>query len=101
IYQERYMGRPENNPQGYIDGSPITFAHQLKGDLLLVYGTGDDNTHYQNCEALVDELVAHNKHFSLMAYPNRTHSMGEGRNTRRHYQETLTRFLMEKMPPNK
>ncbi len=101
IYQERYMDRPENNPQGYIDGSPITYAHQLKGDLLLVYGTGDDNTHYQNCEALVDELVAHNKHFSLMAYPNRTHSMSEGRNTRRHYQETLTRFLMEKMPPNK
>ena len=100
IYQERYMGLPENNPEGYIDGSPITYAHQLKGDLLLVYGTGDDNTHYQNCEALVDELVAHGKHFALMAYPNRTHSLSEGRNTRRHYYETLTRFLTEKMPAN-
>ena len=100
IYQERYMGLPKDNPEGYINGSPITFAHQLQGDLLLIYGTGDDNTHYQNCEALIDELVAHNKQFSLMVYPNRTHSLREGRNTRRHYYETLFRFLKENVPPN-
>lgn len=99
IYQERYMGLPQDNPEGYIDGSPITHAHRLQGDLLLVYGTGDDNTHYQNCEALVDELIAHGKHFSMMAYPNRTHAMSEGRNTRLHYYQTLARFLIGNMPP--
>jgi dipeptidyl-peptidase-4 len=98
IYQERYMGLPKDNPEGYLKGSPITYAHQLKGDLLLVYGTGDDNTHYQNCEALVDELVAHDKPFSLMVYPNRSHGLPEGRNTRRHYYGTLTRYLREKLP---
>jgi dipeptidyl-peptidase-4 len=93
IYQERYMGLPEDNEDGFRDGSPINFAHQLEGDLLLVYGTGDDNCHYQNCEVLINKLIEHNKLFSLMTYPNRTHSIKEGENTRRHLFETLTRFL--------
>ena len=99
IYQERYMGLPQDNEEGYKNGSPITFAHQLKGHLLLVYGTGDDNCHYQNCAALVDELVRHNKQFSMIAYPNRSHSLKEGENTRRHLYELLTRYLIENLPP--
>ena len=99
IYQERYMGLPEDNEEGYREGSPITHAAHLKGNLLLVYGTGDDNCHYQNCEALVDELVAQGKPFSLMAYPNRTHSLREGRNTQRHLYGLLTRYLEEHLPP--
>jgi dipeptidyl-peptidase-4 len=99
IYQERYMGLPADNEAGYRDGSPISFAQRLQGRLLLVYGTGDDNCHYQNCEALVNELVKHNKPFSLMVYPNRTHSIREGDNTRRHLYETLTRYLHENLPP--
>ncbi len=61
IYQERYMGLPDDNADGYRNGSPITFAKDLKGNLLIVHGTGDDNVHYQGFELLVNELVAHNK----------------------------------------
>jgi dipeptidyl-peptidase-4 len=99
IYQERYMGLPDDNEDGFKNGSPITFANQLKGNLLLVHGTGDDNCHYQSCEALVNELIKHNKHFSMMSYPNRTHSIKEGENTRRHLYELLTGYLKENLPP--
>ena len=58
IYQERYMGLPKDNPEGFTNGSPITFAKNLKGNLLIVHGTGDDNVHYQGFEMLVNELVA-------------------------------------------
>jgi dipeptidyl-peptidase-4 len=98
IYQERYMGLPGENPEGYRKGSPLTFAGQLEGDLLLVHGTGDDNVHYQGMEALIDELVAHGKPFSMMAYPNRTHSIREGPGTSRHLFELLTRYLLEHLP---
>jgi len=99
IYQERYMGLPDTNPEGFKLGSPITFAHRLKGHLLLVHGTGDDNVHYQNTEALVNELIAHNKPFSMMAYPNRSHGIREGKNTTRHLFELLTRYLKDHLPP--
>jgi dipeptidyl-peptidase 4 len=99
IYQERYMGLPADNKAGYEKGSPITFAHQLKGNLLLVHGTGDDNCHYQGCELLINELVKHNKQFSMMAYPNRSHGIYEGPNTQPHLFETLTRYLKENLPP--
>ncbi|MEM8710191.1 MAG: prolyl oligopeptidase family serine peptidase, partial [Planctomycetota bacterium] len=98
IYQERYMGLPIGNPEGFRDGSPITHAHRLEGNLLLVYGTGDDNCHYQNCEALVDELVRHDKQFDMQIYPNRTHSIREGENTRRHLFTRLTDYLTEHVP---
>jgi dipeptidyl-peptidase-4 len=98
IYQERYMGLPADNEAGFKNGSPITFAHQLKGNLLLVYGTGDDNCHYQNCEVLVNELIKHHKPFSQMPYPNRTHAIQEGDNTKRHLFETLTRYLEVNLP---
>lgn len=95
IYQERYMGLPTSNEQGFVDGSPITRAHRLKGNLLLVYGTGDDNCHYQNCEALVNELIRHDKQFDMQIYPNRSHSIHEGANTRRHLYTTMTNYLFE------
>ena len=98
IYQERYMGLPANNEAGFTNGSPVTFANQLKGNLLLVYGTGDDNCHYQNCEVLINELIKQNKQFSLMSYPNRTHAIREGDNTKRHLFETLTRYLQDNLP---
>ena len=98
IYQERYMGLPADNEAGFTNGSPITFAHQLEGNLLLLYGTGDDNCHYQNCELLVSELVRHNKHFHQMPYPNQSHAIREGTNVKRHLYETLTRYLADNLP---
>ena len=97
IYQERYMGLPQDNEEGFTQGSPITFAHQLQGKLMIVYGTGDDNCHFQNCQALINELVKHNKPFSMMSYPNRTHSIKEGEGTTLHLYETMTRYLRENL----
>ena len=99
IYQERYMGLPKDNEEGYKNGSPITLAHQLNGNLLIVHGTGDDNVHYQSFERLVNELIANNKFFSMMVYPNRTHGISEGKNTTLHLYETLTRFLNQNLLP--
>ncbi len=98
IYQERYMGLPADNPDGYRDGSPITFAGRLQGKLLLIHGTGDDNCHYQSCERLVDRLVAADKDFRLMAYPNRSHGIFEGENTSRHLYNLITRYFEENLP---
>jgi dipeptidyl-peptidase-4 len=99
IYQERYMGLPGDNVDGFTQGSPINFAHQLKGNLLVIHGTGDDNCHYQATEALINELIVHNKHFTMMAYPNRSHAISEGRNTTLHLRELMTRYLKENLPP--
>ena len=99
IYQERYMGLPQANPEGYKNGSPVTFAKDLKGKLLVVHGTGDDNVHYQGFELLVNELVAHNKAFTMMSYPNRSHGISEGAGTTIHLYTMFTRFLNENLPP--
>jgi len=99
IYQERYMGLPESNPDAFREGSPITYAANLEGNLLVVHGTGDDNVHYQGTERLINVLIENNKPFTMMAYPNRTHGISEGRNTTLHLRELLTRFLTTNMPP--
>jgi len=99
IYQERYMGLPADNVEGYTKGSPITFAKDLKGRLLVVHGTGDDNVHYQGFERLINELVANNKAFTMMAYPNRSHGISEGPGTTIHLYTLFTRFLNENLPP--
>jgi dipeptidyl-peptidase-4 len=98
VYQERYMGLPDDDAQGYHDGSPINFAQNLKGDLLIVQGTGDDNVHYANTEQLVDRLIAANKQFSMMAYPDRTHGISEKPNTRLHLFTMMTNYLHAHLP---
>jgi len=95
IYQERYMGLPKDNEEGFKNGSPITFASQLKGNLLIIHGTGDDNVHYQSFEKLVNELVSNRKRFTMMAYPNRSHGIFEGKNTTIHLYELMTGYLEE------
>lgn len=97
IYQERYMRTPALNPQGFHDGSPINFAKQLQGKLLVIHGTGDDNCHYQTVEKLINELVKHDKQFSLMAYPNRSHGIYEGANTTRHLRKLMTQYFLENL----
>ena len=92
-YQERYMGIPEETKQDFIDGSPLSQAKNLEGNLLVIHGTGDDNVHYQNAEALINELVKENKQFDLMIYPNRSHSIREGKNTTRHSRSIMSQRL--------
>ena len=99
IYQERYMGLPSENMEDFVEGSPITYAKNLEGDLLLVHGTGDDNVHYQNAETLINELIRHNKQFQVMPYPNRSHGIYEGENTTRHLYTLLTSYLMNHVTP--
>jgi dipeptidyl-peptidase-4 len=98
IYQERYCGLPQEHPEEWKQSSPITFANQLEGNLLLVHGTGDDNVHYQGTEMLVNALVAANKPFTIMPYPNRSHSINEGPGTTKHLYSLLTRYLHEHLP---
>lgn len=95
IYQERYLGLPSVDSAAYYDASAVNFARGLRGDLLVVHGTGDDNVHYQGTEQLVNALVAANKPFTMMAYPNRTHGIFEGPGTTVHLYNLLTRFLKE------
>jgi dipeptidyl-peptidase-4 len=93
VYTERFNGLPDQNKAGYDRGSPITYVNGLRGNLLLVHGSGDDNVHYQNTEILINALVAANKPFTLMEYPNRTHCICQGRNTQLHLFELITRYL--------
>jgi dipeptidyl-peptidase-4 len=99
IYQERYMGLPQENREDFINGSPVTYAKNLKGNLLYIHGTGDDNVHFSNAELLVNELVKYNKQFQYMAYPNRTHSISEGVGTFEHLSTLYTNYLRLHCPP--
>ncbi len=98
IYQERYMNTPQNNPDGYRKGSPISYVKGLKGNLLLIHGTGDDNVHYQNCEMLVNELIRNGKMFSQISYPMRSHGIYEGEGTTLHLRKTMAKYWLEHLP---
>ncbi len=100
IYQERYMGLPQENMEDFIKGSPLTYAKNLEGNLLIVHGTADDNVHYQSAELLINELIKQNKQFDMLSYPNRSHGIYEGENTRRHLYTLLTNYLLKHTPPN-
>jgi dipeptidyl-peptidase-4 len=99
IYQERYMGLPQENKEDFINGSPVTYAKNLKGNLLYIHGTGDDNVHFSNAEVLVNELIKYNKQFQYMPYPNRTHSISEGAGTFLHLSTLYTTYLKAHCPP--
>ncbi|MCF8273958.1 MAG: S9 family peptidase [Flavobacteriaceae bacterium] len=99
IYQERYMGLPQENLEDFVNGSPITYAKNLVGNLLYIHGTGDDNVHYQNAEMLINELVKYNKQFQFMPYPNRTHGIREGEGTSEHLRTLFTNYLKTYCPP--
>lgn len=98
IYQERYMGLPDDNAEGYKDGSPITHAGNLQGNLMLIHGSGDDNVHYQNCEVLINELVKDQKMFSMMEYPMRSHGIYERAGTSLHLRKTWLKYWKDNLP---
>ncbi len=99
IYQERYMGLPQENKADFVNGSPATYAKNLQGKLLYIHGTNDDNVHYSNAEFLLNELIKHNKQFNFMSYPNRSHSMSEGEGTFPHLMGLYTNFMKLNNPP--
>ncbi|HTR27742.1 MAG TPA: S9 family peptidase [Puia sp.] len=98
LYQERYMGLPQENKADFDAGSPITYAKNLQGNLLYIHGTGDDNVHYQNAERLVNALVKYGKLFQFMSYPNRSHGIFEGEGTRTHLSLLYTDYLRTHCP---
>jgi dipeptidyl-peptidase-4 len=98
IYQERYMGLPDDNEEGYREGSPITYAKNLEGNLLLIHGSGDDNVHYQNCEVMVNELIKQQKIFSMVEYPMRSHGIYERAGTSTQLRKLWTSWWLEKLP---
>lgn len=98
IYQERYMGVPWETRDDFLKGSPYTHAKNLKGNLLYIHGTGDDNVHYANAERLINELIRYNKPFQMMSYPMRSHGIWEGEGTREHLKTTCLKFLLENCP---
>ncbi len=93
VYTERFNGLIGDNREGYDRGSPLTYVKGMRGNLLLVHGSGDDNVHFQNSEILINALVAANKPFEMMEYPNRTHCICQGKNTQAHLFELITRYL--------
>jgi dipeptidyl-peptidase-4 len=96
IYTERYMGTPENNPDGYKNSAPMNHAEKLKGKYLLIHGTSDDNVHFQNAVSMVSALQKANKQFETMFYPNKNHGISGG-NTRVHLYTLMTNFLLENL----
>lgn len=99
IYQERYMGLPNKNEEGYKKGSAIHFAAGLQGKLLIIHGSGDDNVHFQGTERLVNQLIELDKPFDFMEYPNRTHSISEGKGTSLHVYQLIGRYFEEHLTP--
>lgn len=98
-FQEIYMETPQTNPDGYDRAAPINFAEGLRGNLLIIHGTGETNTHLQITEGLVDRLIELGKPFDYMAYPNRDHGLREGRGTSVHLRLLMARYLIEHLPP--
>ncbi len=93
IYTERYLSTPQENPEGYDDNSPINFADMLKGKLLLIHGSADDNVHLQNTIEMSRSLIKANKPFEQFIYPDKNHGIYGG-NTRLHLYTKMTNFIV-------
>ncbi|SDS31157.1 dipeptidyl-peptidase-4 [Polaribacter sp. KT25b] len=97
VYTERYMQTPQENASGYDDNSPINYAEKLQGNYLLIHGTGDDNVHVQNSYRMINSLIEANKQFDMFMYPDRTHAIVEGKNTRLNLYTKMTNFIDENL----
>lgn len=96
IYTERYMGLPQQNHKGYTDNSPLKYANQLKGKLLLIYGSADDNVHPQNAMVFAEALVQANKEFDMAVYTNKNHGIYGG-NTSRHLYNKIIKYIEDNL----
>lgn len=101
VYTERYMQTPQENASGYDENSPINYADKLEGKYLIVHGSGDDNVHQQNTMRMVNALIEANKDFEQAIYPDRTHGIYRGKNTRLHLYRKMTSFIQESLNSNK
>lgn len=98
IYTERFLGLPKDNAKGYDENSPLNFANQLKGNYLLIHGTGDDNVHFQNSAEMVEKLEEAGKQFEFRIYPNKNHSIYDHTgNTRLNLYQLMTDFIERKL----
>ncbi len=98
-FQENYMRTLEVNAEGYRRSAPINYAEGLKGNLLIIHGTGETNTHLEITEGLVDRLIELGKTFDYMTYPNRNHGIREGKGTSLHVKMLMVRYLLTHLPP--
>lgn len=96
IYTERYLQRPQDNPSGYDENSPINYAKQLEGDFLLIHGTGDDNVHVQNSLIFQEALINASKQFQMFYYPNEAHGIPRSPK-REHLFNLMTAFILENL----
>ena len=96
VYTERFMTTPQENASGYDNNSPITHAHKLKGNFLLIHGTADDNVHVQNAMVLINKLVSLNKDFDWLIYPDKNHGIYGGK-TREQLYTKMTNYVLEKL----
>jgi dipeptidyl-peptidase-4 len=99
IYQERYLGLPQDTPKAYEQSSAINFASGLRGDLLVIHGSGDDNVHFQGFELLVNKLISLGKQFDMRVYPGRTHSISEGKGTTQDVYTNILGYFEDHLPP--
>ena len=96
IYTERYMKTPQENPTGYDNNSPITYADNLKGKYLLIHGTADDNVHVQNAMVMINSLVHKDKDFEWLIYPDKNHGISGGK-TRLQLYKKMTNYILENL----
>ncbi len=98
-FQEIYMRDREVNAEGYDQAAAINYADGLKGDLLIIHGTGETNTHLEIMEGLVDRLIELGKPFDYMNYPDRDHGIRKGAGTALHLRMHMVRYLLNHLPP--
>jgi dipeptidyl-peptidase 4 len=96
IYTERYMGQPQENPDGYKDSSPVNHAGQLQGKLLIAHGSSDDNVHFANTVELVEKLIQADKYAEITIYPGRGHPISDPPARIQLFQR-VTRFFLDNL----
>lgn len=96
IYTERYLGLPQKNEKGYRDSSPVKYAAQLKGKLLIAHGTGDDNVHFANTLTVINELIEAGKYVEVLAFPGRGHGVSDAP-ARRVLMQCVTQFFLDNL----